>query len=304
VSELVRVGTRRSALALAQTAMVLAALRRTAPELRFEPVALATAGDRTRAVGVPLDFTDAIDRALEDGEVDLAVHSSKDLPARVERPVRVAAYPRRADPRDCLVLRGPGSLRALPAGARIGSSSLRRRAQLLRARPDLTIVEVRGNIDTRIRLVGAGSVDGVVLARAGLDRLERSGEASETLDPRRFLPAPGQGALAVAVRARDASLARRVRTIDDGPTRAAVTAERAVSESLGGDCNLPLGALARVRGGRLQIRAEVLAPDGTRKIHGVASGPARSARSLGLGLGGRLAREGARALVESSLSSR
>ncbi len=298
VTESVRVGTRKSALALRQTELVVSALRREASETRFLVVPITTQGDRSRSPSQDLDFTDAIDRALEEGRIDLAVHSTKDLPARPTRAVSIAAFPRRADPRDCLVLRDARGLRSLPPRSRIGSSSPRRRAQLWRARRDLDVVEIRGNVDTRLALVRGGRVDGVILAAAGLRRIGRWDEVTEVLDRRRFLPAPGQGALAVATRASDRALESLVRPLDDRKTRAAVTAERTFVERIGGDCDTPLGALATVRGNRLTLRAEILSPDGRRSVGGARSGAPSSARALG----GLLARDLLRAGAESFLA--
>ena len=293
MTERLRVGTRSSPLALAQTELVVRALRRVAPEVAVEPVLLRTSGDRARRTGATLDFTDDIDRRLEQGEVDLAVHSTKDLPARPVRRVEVAAYPRRADPRDCLVLRARGlTLRALPAGARIGSSSVRRRAQLLGERPDLQVVPVRGNVGTRIEKIESQGLDGVVLAAAGLLRLGWKERISEYLGPPRWLPAPGQGALAVEVRTGDRFARRTVARIDHPATRAEVEAERAVVASLGGDCNLPLGVLGRVRSGRLVLRAALFSPDGRRRLSFTLRGSAARAERTGEEVGRRLAEFG------------
>ena len=296
MTERLRVGTRSSPLALAQTELVVRALRRKAPDVAFVPVGLRTSGDRARRTGTALDFTDDIDRRLEQGEVDLAVHSAKDLPARPVRSVEAAAYPRRADPRDCLVLRTRGmSLRGLPPGARIGSSSVRRRAQLLGERPDLEVVPVRGNVGTRIEKIGSQGLDGVVLAAAGLLRLGWKERISEYLGPPRWLPAPGQGALAVEVRKGDRFAHRTVARIDHPATRAEVEAERAVVASLGGDCNLPLGALGRVRTGRLVLRTALFSPDGRRRLSLTLRGRASRAARTGEEAGRRLAELGSHA---------
>ena len=292
MTERLRVGTRGSPLARAQTELVVRALHRVAPEVVVEPVLLRTSGDRVRRARSTLDFTDDIDRCLEEGDVDLAVHSAKDLPARPVRRVEVAAYPRRGDPRDCLVLRTPGTLADLPRGARLGSSSVRRRAQLLRVRPDLEVLPVRGNVGTRIEKIRLEGLDGVVLAAAGLLRLGWKDRISEHLGPPRWLPAPGQGALAVEVRKGDRLARRTVERIDHRPTRAEVEAERAVVSSLGGDCNLPLGALGRVRSGRLLLRAALFSPDGRRRLSFALHGSPSRAERLGAEVGHRLAEVG------------
>ena len=280
-----RVGTRRSPLARAQTALVLRALARAAPAARFEEVGVSTSGDRDRSPGGSPDFTDAIDRALLDGKIDLAVHSAKDLPARLDRRFRIVALLRRANPRDCLVARRltPGS--PLPRGARVGSSSPRRRAQLLRYRPDLEVVEIRGNVDTRIGLVRSGVVDAALLAVAGVVRLGRSTEIARVLPTSSFLPAPAQGALAVVARAGDAPLVDALRTLDHAATRAAVTAERSFAAALGSDCRLPLAALATVRGRTLTLTGELLDRDGRRSLRRTQRGPAAHPEQLGTALG-------------------
>ncbi len=281
----VRVGTRRSALARAQCDRVVHALARAASETRFEVVPIATDGDRTWTTTGPLDFTDAIDAALARGEIDLAVHSAKDLPAVLRPTLAIAAVPRREDPRDCLVLGGPGRLADLPAGARVGSSSVRRRAQLRRVRPDLTVTELRGNVDSRIARVRRGELDGVILAVAGLRRLDRAGEASEVLDLRRFLPAPGQGALAITARTADRDVRRLVAPIEHLPSRRALRAERAFLGAVGGDCTVPLAALGRVRAGSIALRGEEFDAEGRLCWRGAAVGPADRAARIGSALG-------------------
>ncbi|MCI4326450.1 MAG: hydroxymethylbilane synthase [Thermoplasmata archaeon] len=290
MSRLLRVGTRKSPLALAQTQLVVAALRRRDRAAEFEVVPLTTAGDRNRTVGGSPDFTDRISAAVEAGEVDLAVHSAKDLPVRPERGVRIAAFPRRAAVADVLVARPGLALRPPVSGTRIGSSSVRRRAQLLREWPGVVVQDVRGNVGTRIGLVDSGSVDAVVLAAAGLARLGLAGRIDRTLPPTRFLPAPGQGALAVEVRYADRATDRVVRTIDHGPTRAAVTAERTCAAALGADCDLPLAALARVRGETLTLDAELFDRNGRRSVRVRREGPVVNAGSIGRLAGAALER--------------
>jgi hydroxymethylbilane synthase len=295
-----RVGTRRSALARRQTDLVVRRLAKLAPGSRFETAAMETSGDRDRRPGSSPDFTDALDRAVLLGEVDLAVHSAKDLPVTLAPGLSLRACPPRADPRDCLV--GPFRPRGrpLPRGARVGSSSPRRRAQLLRWRPDLRVVEVRGNVDTRIELVRTGSVEAVVLALAGLARLGRSGEAARLLPISGFLPAPAQGALAVVGRADDRRLDRVLEHLDHAPTRAAVTAERALAGALGADCRLPLGALATCRGSRLSLTAEALSLDGRKSLRARGSGAVRAAEEVGARLGRSMRERGAAELLAGS----
>ena len=297
MTERFRVGTRRSPLARAQTDLVVRALARRARAATFTVTPIETSGDRDRSVGSSPDFTDAIDRALRRGEVDLAVHSAKDLPTALDGGLELVACPRRADPRDCLVVAPgiPGD--ALPRGARVGSSSLRRRAQLLRSRPDLEVVEVRGNVETRIGLASSGSVDGVVLALAGIERLGRRAEVASILPAKRFVPAPAQGALAVVARSDDRTARSVASTIDDRRARATVTAERAFAAALGGDCRVPLGALATVRGNRLGLVGEVLSPDGRRSVRLRKVGPVTHPATLGERLGRALADRGALELI-------
>lgn len=262
MTERLRVGTRKSPLALAQTEIVLRTLRRVDPRIRYEVVPLTTSGDRTRRSRSSLDFTDEVDRRLERGEVDLAVHSAKDLPASPTRSVRVVAFPRRADPRDCLVLATRGTFRSLRPRARLGSSSRRRQAQLLAARPDLEIVPLRGNIGTRIERIASERLDGVVLAAAGLLRLGLRHRISQYLPASVCLPAPGQGAIAVEAREGDTVASRAAGVVDHPRTRVAVEAERALVRALGGDCDLPLGVSSRFRGDRLVLRAVLFTSDG------------------------------------------
>ena len=285
-----RVGTRASPLARAQTDLVIRALRRSWPGFEAEPIAISTQGDLETGPARTLDFTDRIDGALEAGRIDFAVHSAKDLPSRFTRAVTIAAFPPRADARDCAVLAEGGPFGALRSGARIGSSSVRRKAQILRWRPDLAVVPVRGNVGTRIDGIRTHRLDGVVLAAAGLQRLGWSNRISERLPISRMLPAPGQGALAVVVRSTDAALARRLRQIEDPRTRAAVTAERAVQAALGGDCDLPMGAHATSRSGVLKIRAAWLSDDGRIRVYREAVGRPEEAELLGGQVGALLAR--------------
>ncbi len=291
------VGTRGSTLALIQTGLVVRALQKGAPTARFDVQRIVTSGDRDRHTGGSPDFTDAIDRALLDGEVDLAVHSAKDVALDVPRRLQLGAFPRRADPRDCLVLRRRRGAGPLPRGARVGSSSRRRRAQLLRWRPDLRVVEIRGNVDSRIARVRAGDLDAVIVAVAGVRRLGRANEIGAILSAERFVPSPGQGSLAVAVRSGDRRTERLVRRIDHAATRAAVEAERAFARELGGDCNVPLGALARPRDGRLFLTGEVLSPDGRLRLRVEGPGSLRRARPNGEALGRRALQLGARGIL-------
>lgn len=245
------VGTRRSALARRQAEEVVGLLRAARPGLDCDVRALDTQGDRTQQAGVPLPeiggkglFTAELERGLRDGDLDAAVHSLKDLPTEEAPGVVVGAVCGREDARDCLVSRDGLALAELPAGAVVGTSSLRRTAQLLALRSDLVLQSIRGNVDTRIRKVREGEYDAVALAAAGVRRLGLDAEVSDWLDD--VLPAPGQGALAVQCRAGDERVLELLSAIDDADARATTTAERAFLRALGGGCAAPVAAFARM----------------------------------------------------------
>jgi hydroxymethylbilane synthase len=249
----VRIGTRGSALALAQAGGV-------AEALGAELVTITTSGDRDRARGDKERWVREIDAALLRGDVDLAVHSAKDVPARLADGIAIVAVPPRADPRDALC--GAPGLSALAERARVGTSSVRRAAQLRALRADLEVVELRGNVDTRLRRLAEGAYDAIVLALAGLERLGRAGEATSTLDE--MVPAAGQGALAVTARAGDERAAGAAARIGDAEALACLTAERALVRALEADCHTPMGAhAARTSGGDLELRAFAGRPDGS-----------------------------------------
>jgi hydroxymethylbilane synthase len=292
-----RVGTRRSLLARTQTDWVVARLRRAQPGATFVVRPLDASGDKDRFPGGSPDFTDTLDRAVVHRDLDFAVHSAKDLAVELEPRLSLVACPRRADPRDCLLADTPRRAASPPRGARVGSSSPRRRAQLLRWRPDLDIVEIRGNVDTRIEKLRSKEVDLLILAVAGLVRLGRATEIGRILPSATFVPAPAQGALAVVARAGDARVRALVGGIDHGPTRAAIEAERALAAALGGNCQLPLGARAIVDGRTLRLVGEVLSGDGRRSMRRRSEGPASRAVDIGARLGNELLRHGARELM-------
>ncbi|HEX2704583.1 MAG TPA: hydroxymethylbilane synthase, partial [Candidatus Lustribacter sp.] len=265
----VRLGTRCSPLALVQSRTIAAALRELG--CAVEVVEIVTSGDESPApltqIGGTGVFASAIRRAVLAGEVDLAVHSLKDLPVTPEAGLVIAAIPVREDPRDALVARGGLTLGELPAGSVVGTGSPRRMAALAALGLGLEVRDVRGNVDTRIAQVDDGRCDGVVLARAGLARLGRLGRVTETLDPIQMLPAPGQGALAVECRASSTALLSLLAGLDDPSTRACVTAERALLGALEAGCTAPVGALAEVvegdEGLELSLRAFVGTLDGS-----------------------------------------
>ncbi len=265
-----RIGTRGSKLALAQTRWVADALRRAHPSLTVEVQIIQTRGDATQAANVPLAsfaekgiFAKELESALLAGDVDLAVHCVKDLEHTLPPGLVIAAVPAREDPRDALI---GLALDALPRGARVGTGSVRRRALLLSRRPDLQMLEVRGNVDTRLRRWREGQYDVLCLAVAGLNRLGLQGNITEILDPDWFTPDPGQGALALQSREGDARVHDLLLPLDDAVSHAHVRAERAFLRVLGGGCKTPVGALATGDGGHLAVRGMAASPDGTQIV--------------------------------------
>jgi hydroxymethylbilane synthase len=245
-----RIGSRGSQLALWQANHIATLLRGQGNSVEIEII--KTTGDRLQQVtfaqvGSKGMFTKEIEEALADGRVDLAVHSLKDLPTELSAPFALAATPCRVDPRDVFVSVHHDNMAALPQGARVGTSSQRRRAQLKALRPDIEPIEFRGNVDTRLRKLAEGQVDAILLAAAGLDRLEKAEWVRERLDPRDFCPAAGQGALGIETRSGDASVQAAVAFLDDAETRFAVTVERAALAALGGGCQVPIGIHCRPR---------------------------------------------------------
>jgi hydroxymethylbilane synthase len=248
-------------------------------------------------VGTKGLFTKEIEEALLAGEADLAVHSLKDLPTELPAGLVIAAVPPREDPRDALVGR---RLADLPTGARVGTSSLRRSAQLKKLRPDLVIESVRGNVDTRLRKLDQGQYDAILLAAAGLRRLGWENRISELLPDSIMCSAVGQGALAIETRPEGPGF-DACRPLDHAPTRAAVTAERGVLASLGGGCQVPIGAHATVEGNRLRLLGVVAAPDGSGLVSAHSEGPVADAETLGRKLGAQLLEQGAREILEAVL---
>jgi len=279
-----RIGTRGSALAVAQARLVGEALA-AATGRGFELVRIRTTGDVDRAplarIGGTGVFVTAVREALVDGRVDIAVHSFKDLPTAEDARVALAAVPVRQDPADVLCAAGNLGLLTLPTAARIGTGSPRRAAQLRRLRPDVEPVAIRGNADTRLAAVADGKVDAVVLARAGLARLGRLDAITQVFDPTQMLPAPAQGALAVECRADDAATIAAGAAIDDATSRQAAVAERAVLAGLQAGCSAPIGALATIAGGTLTLRARVISDDGRDLLDHESHGPATDAERIG-----------------------
>jgi hydroxymethylbilane synthase len=283
LSRPLRLGTRGSALALAQAALVAHALPG-----EVEVVPVVTSGDRDRAAGDKERWVRELDLALVAGEVDLAVHSAKDVPAELADGIAIVAAPSRADPRDALC--GARSLAELRAGARVGTSSLRRAAQLRALRADLEVTELRGNVDTRLRRLGEGDYDAIVVALAGLERLGRAGEAGAALDE--LVPAPGQGVLALCARAGDGTARAAAAAIADAATMSSLRAERALVRALEADCHTPVGAHATpADGGGLRLRAFVGRPDGSEWVRDELEGADPDA--LGAAVAQRLMAAGA-----------
>jgi len=301
---IVRIGTRGSPLALAQAHAVASSLREAGAEVAIVP--MKTEGDRRFGarladVGGKGLFVREIEEALLAGRVDVAVHSLKDLPAELPDGLVLAAFPPREDPRDVLVTSSGATLEALRAGAVIGTSSLRRRAMVLAARPDLTVAPLRGNVDTRLAKLAAGECDGVVLAAAGLRRLALAPAHACPLDVETFVPAVGQGILAVEVREDAAAMGRLVAHVDHPDTHACARAERAYLRRLGASCNTPMAAHATLdRSGkrpRLRMTALVASEDGRRILRADAGGAPGDADAVGRGLAELLLERGAEAVT-------
>jgi hydroxymethylbilane synthase len=296
----IRIGSRGSQLAVWQAEHVAALLRAQRHTVEIEII--KTTGDRMQEatfaeVGSKGMFTLEIEEALEAGRIDLAVHSLKDLPTELPAAFTLAATPTRADARDVFVSRDYASLSELPAGARVGTSSLRRRALLRNLRPDLEYIEFRGNVDTRLRKLSEGQAEAILLAAAGLDRLGRDEWVRERINPEVMCPAPGQGALGIESRAGDARILNAVAFLDDPATRFAVTAERAALAALGGGCQVPIGAHCRPHDrDRFEILGVVADPDGSRVLRGNALG--NDAVELGRNLAADLMLQGARQLLQ------
>jgi hydroxymethylbilane synthase len=298
-----RLGTRASTLAMTQSGLIADRLRATGVEV--ELVTISTEGDRSQQPLVEFGgqgvFVAALREALVRGDVDIAVHSLKDLPTVPDPRLALAAIPQREDPRDVLVARDGLTLGELPQGARVGTGSPRREAQLNALGLGVEVVPIRGNVDTRIAKVLSGDYDGVLLARAGLLRLGRADEATEVIDPLQMLPAPGQGALACECRADDDATIHLLSSLDDSDTRAAVTAERSLLATLEAGCSAPVGALAEVAqgddGDELWLRAVVGSISGSPTIRLSATGLPSEAAAVGERLAAEMLAEGADTLV-------
>lgn len=286
-----RVGARGSRLSQTQTSLVSSLLKQSlGEELVLDLVQVRTQGDRSPNVksrgeaGAKGAFTGDLESMLIKGDIDVAVHSMKDLPSEETDGLAIGATPKRADPRDALVTRTGGPLATLPRGAKVGTGSLRRRAQLLAMRPDIEVVDLHGNVDTRLRrLEGSTSngLHGVVLAAAGLSRLGEDSRISQLFTVDEMVPAVGQGIIAVQMRRRDTDVRNALSKIDDEPTRVESLAERALARRLGADCSVPVGGCARVEGSEVKLVGMVAEQDGSALRRRSLSGPLGDAVSLG-----------------------
>ena len=295
------VGTRGSPLALAQAERAVEQLRSNHPDIDVDIRVVTTTGDASQET--PLSelglgvFTKELEMALLNKSIDVAVHSLKDMSATMPEGFTIAAVLEREDPCDVLVSRSGATLAELPSGAVVGTSSPRREALVRALRPDLAVTGVRGNVGTRIRKMQDGQYDALVLAAAGLLRLGRESEVTERLDPLQFIPAVGQGAIALQSRTDDAGLLGMLTALDHSETRAAVTAERAFLRTMGGGCRTPMGAYGAVRDGRLSVSGMAASVDGERSFRATVEGAASEAEALGDALARRLLEDGASELL-------
>jgi len=302
VNRPVRIGTRGSALALWQANHVRDEFARR-HGVETELVRIQTSGDRLQTVSLAQIgaegsakgiFIKELEDALLAGTVDIAVHSMKDVPTETPAGLVFAAIMRREDPRDCLISRSNRSLKGLPAGARIGTSSLRRQAQLRHVRPDLVVADLRGNVDTRLRKLAEGGFDAIVLAMAGVNRLGASDKVTQIFKQDVMLPAVGQGALGIEVRANDSDAMALAASLDDSETRVCVTAERALLRELEGGCQVPVGTWARIgQSGEIEMEAGVFSPDGREAVRRSDHGAHGDAEAIGVRLGSALIEAGA-----------
>jgi len=298
-----KIGTRGSLLALRQSQSVQKALESFWPDLEVELRIIKTTGDRI--LDVPLAkvggkglFVKEIEDALLAGQVDLAVHSIKDVPSILPDGLEIGAVPQREDPRDVMVIRVGETFDDLPLGARVGTSSLRRAAQLRRERPDLEVLNLRGNLDTRLRKLQEGRYEAVVLAAAGLHRLGWEDRITLYLDPSRFIPAVGQGAVGIEVRKGDSHVAERIRAIHHEVTACAVRAERSFLRELEGGCQVPIGGHARMENGMIRLSGLVASLDGLEVHSMTAEAPVEDAEPLGRRVARRLLDAGGRDILE------
>jgi hydroxymethylbilane synthase len=300
--KVIKVGTRGSRLAIAQTEIALAALRKANPGVRFEVVTISTKGDVDKRPLFTMDekgiFEKEVNEAVKRGEVDFAVHSLKDIPSDLSDELTVACIPKRASPNDVLVNDRDQKLDELAPGSTVGTSSLRRAVQLAKYRPDLNVRPIRGNVETRVKKVISGEYDAVVLAEAGLTRIGMKDVIVERFGIRDFVPAPGQGAIAIVCRHDNKPVLSMLKKIEDPRSRAEVLAERALIKKVEGGCRFPLGAVAVTSGDRLTLYASVFSADGTRNIKVKKVGKASEPEKLGSKVADMLVKQGAMDMAE------
>jgi len=298
----IRVGTRGSRLAIAQTEIALAALRKAYPRVRFEVITISTKGDIDKRPLFTMDekgiFEKEVNEAVRQGTVDFAVHSLKDIPSDLSDDLLVACIPKRASPNDVLVNDNGQKLKELAPGSLVGTSSLRRAVQLTSTRPDLNVRPIRGNVETRVKKVISGEYDAVVLAEAGLTRIGMKDLIIERFSIRDFVPAPGQGAIAILCRRGDKALAGMLRQIEDSRSRIEVLAERALIRKIEGGCRFPLGAVAITNDDKITLYASVFSADGKQNIRVKKVGRASEAEKLGSKVADMLVKQGAIDLSE------
>lgn len=301
---LLRIGTRASLLAVTQSTWVKNQIENAHPQVRVELVKISTKGDRI--LDVPLAkvggkglFVKEIEDALLAREVDLAVHSMKDVPTELPEGLHIGIIPERETPRDAFLSVKYASLSALPQGATVGTSSLRRKSQLMALRPDLNIIDLRGNIDTRLRKLDEGIFDAIILAGAGLNRLGMQDRITTLLDPEQMLPAISQGALGIELRRDDTELFAGMQFLHHPPTAIAVAAERALLLRLEGGCQVPIGAHATLTGTTVSLTGLIASVDGRQIIKNTITGPAEQADALGRSLGETLLASGGKAILDA-----
>ena len=299
-----RIGTRASLLAVTQSTWVKTRIEQAHPQVRVELVQITTKGDRI--LDVPLAkvggkglFVKEIEDALLDGTADLAVHSMKDVPTELPEGLFIGIVPARETPLDAYISNRFATLEALPVGARVGTSSLRRKSQLAAVRPDLAILDLRGNVDTRLRKLDEGQYEAIILAGAGLNRLGLQGRITVELDPAVMLPAIGQGALGIELRRDDAELLEQLQFLHDPRTATAVAAERAFLLRLEGGCQVPIGAHAEVDGATVRLTGLIASVDGSQLLRDTLTAPAAEAAALGTRLAETLLARGGKAILDA-----
>ena len=300
----IKIGTRKSALALWQAEFIKSELQRLNPSITVELVHFNTKGDRIlekplAEVGGKGLFTAELEAAMHDGDIDIAVHSLKDMPTELPQGLTLGAISKREVPYDALISPQYKTLDKLPKGARIGTSSLRRQAQLLHRRPDLKIEVIRGNVQTRLNKIETEGLDGVILAQAGLKRLGLDHQITQVFTADEMIPAVGQGALAIECRADDVEMLDMLSLIDDEPTRLAVEGERSFLNQLNGNCQVPMGVHGTIEKGQLTLKALIASTDGKTVYEGELSGPATKSVMLGKNLAKALYEEGGKHIIEA-----